>query len=722
MPKNPLCVAFLWHMHQPDYGDEQTGEIYLPWTRFHAIKDYYDMGALIAAVPGFRATINVVPSLLDQLESYSGGRARETYAAVTLRDASGLEEKDRLFLLRAFFQLPWKHMLLPHPRYRELLERRGMPNDRGEYSGGIARYATQDFRDLQVWFNLSWCGNELRKDPLVGRLLRKGKGYTESEKQQLIEVQMKFVGKIIPFYRQLAEDRAVELSVSPYYHPILPLLCDGRSAREVLPDIPLPQNPFSFPADAAEQTRRAQARFRELFGRTPAGMWPSEGAVSEAAVLAVREAGIQWLASDEGVLYHSLVKSGRRPAPLSAAEKCCAYQWKEGGPSLFFRDHELSDRIGFIYSNWSAGDAVQDFLGRLRARAAALPDDGRHYVVPVILDGENAWEHYPNSGADFLLLLYRRLVEAEDLRPVTLSEYLETEGYRAPLPAIAAGSWIYSCLSTWIGHPEKNRAWEALASARQALQAGRSNGEEDDRLRGAFREMLIAEGSDWFWWFGDDHETQNAAEFDTLFRTHVKNVYRLLGHPYPAELDVPIKRVDLGTHLRNPIRTISPKLDGKVTDYFEWLSAGYATPSGGESMHRASRYLEKVYFGYDQRNFYLRIDLTPPVRRRFPPDSAVEISFVSPQACRWLLACDEGRKWRLAEVTCGPEDIAIAFAGGKVLESSVPLQALGIQDPGEVRFFVSIIQGGREVERFPTNGFFTVPVLPSTLDMEEWIV
>jgi alpha-amylase/alpha-mannosidase (GH57 family) len=722
MAKKPLCVAFLWHMHQPDYGDDQTGEIYLPWTRFHALKDYYDMGALVSQTPGLHVTINMAPSLIDQLCSYGDGKARETYAALALRDAAELEEREKLFLLQGFFQLPWKQMILPYPRYRDLLERRGAPNSRGEYANALKRYSTQDFRDLQVWFNLSWCGNELRRNPAVAQLFSKGKNFTEEEKRQLLDIEIKFVGEVLPLYRRLIHDNGVELSVSPYYHPILPLLCENRSAREVLPDLPLPATPFAFPSDAAEQIRRAQQRFSGVFACPPAGMWPSEGAVSDAAAEAAQSSGLRWLASDEGVLYNSLAKSGHPRVPMSATDKYRAYQWRDTRLCLFFRDHQLSDLIGFTYAQWKAEDAVNDLLARLRSIHTAVPDDGRHYIVPIILDGENAWEHYPNNGTDFLTSLYRRLTESDKLRTVTFSEFLDLEGHRGQLKTLAAGSWIYSNLSTWIGHPEKNRAWDILASARQALDSCQREGMDLQQLEAAFHEVMIAEGSDWFWWFGDDHETQNAAEFDTLFRTHVKNVYRLLGKQYPLNLDVSIKRTDARALYRTPLHTISPTIDGKVTDYFEWLSAGFATPLGGESMHRTVRYLEKIFFGYDTGHFYLRIDFTAAARKKLPPRLAVELVFVSPQSRRLSLIYDEQGRWQLAAWDCPVPGLAARFAGGRIIESAIPLEALGVKGPEEVRFFIDITQNVHQIERFPTNGFLSVPVDPWTLDQEEWIV
>lgn len=717
MAKKPLCVAILWHMHQPDYGNEETGEIYLPWTRFHAVKDYYDMGALVAAVPGLHVTINVVPSLINQLEAYSKRTAGETYAALTLRKATELDEREKSFLLRSFFQLPWKQMILPYPRYNELLDRRGAAESDGRFSAALKRYSHQDYRDLQVWFNLSWCGNELRRNPAIAEMFRKGRDFTEEDKARLMDHQAAFIGRILPLYRKLLEEHGVELSVSPYYHPILPLLCDSRSAREVTPDLILPPSLFSYPGDAREHMVRAQSRFREVFGQAPRGMWPSEGSISDATSGMAQDLGLRWLASDEGVLLNSLRKSGRGGATLSLEQRCRVWS-RAGGPALFFRDHTLSDLIGFTYSRWSAGEAVADFLDRLRRIYDALPDDGQHYVEPVILDGENAWEQYPQNGSEFLELLYRRLVAADFLRTVTFSDFLELEPHREPLDTIAAGSWIYSCLTTWVGHPEKNAAWEALSAARQAF-ARYDSTDARERER-AFREVMIAEGSDWFWWYGDDHQTENAVEFDNLFRSHLKNVYRLIGKAYPIGLDVPIKKADIRTQYRNPVHTISPQLDGKVTDYFEWLAAGFATPAGGGAMHQVVRHLEKVFFGYDTGQFYVRLDFTGGLQK-LPSEVSVQLHFVAPNECLMVIGRAGGQWGCRAFRSPIPDQIAKA-AGVKILEMGIPLKALGVEEPDEVRFFVTLLDKDRELERFPSTGFLVVPVAPFSLDEQEWMV
>jgi alpha-amylase/alpha-mannosidase (GH57 family) len=724
MPKEPLCVAFLWHMHQPDYRNAQTGEIHLPWTRFHAVKDYYDMAAYVERAGDMHITINLVPSLIDQLNDYRSGNVDEVQAFLTLRDAASLTVREKEFLLRTFFQVSIDHMLRPFARYRELYDRRGAADENGEFTAGIRLYTTQDYRDLQVWYNLAWCGPELRKDPEVAGLLEKGGSFTEDDKKRLLEIQCSFIGRILPFYRRLAESPTFELSVSPYYHPILPLLCDLRAARESQPSIQLPVGSFACPQDAREQIRRALQCCVDNFGRPARGMWPSEGALSDAALELAKEAGLSWLASDESVLWNSLNRERGLHGPLAPQLKYKVYHWGEGdsGPCLFFRDHTLSDLLGFSYCHWDPADAVSDFLGRLRTIHQSLPDDGRYYVVPIILDGENAWEHYPGNGAEFLQRLYRQLVDSPDLRTVTFAEFLELEAHRESLRSIVSGSWIYGNLATWIGHPEKNRAWELVAATRRVFSAGPVEELEPEATKSAFREMMIAEGSDWFWWFGDDHQNENAAEFDTLFRSHLKNVYRLLGKTPPADLEEPVKKARPKIRHKNPVHTMTPQMDGIVSDYYEWISAGYALPGGGESMHRVEHLLEKIYFGFDLKSLYLRIDLAPGTISTFPLTAAIQLSFVFPQKCSLRLERTEYADWRCIPTVWPVPELAPTLAARRILELDLPLNALGVQKATDVTFSISIVDNGHEMERFPLTGLLTLPVDPWGLDQQEWLV
>jgi alpha-amylase/alpha-mannosidase (GH57 family) len=723
MSKRPLCVAFLWHMHQPDYRKTQTGEIYLPWTRFHAIKDYYDMGALAERGGNVHLTINLVPSLIDQLEAYASGTADEIQSVLTLRDASSLNNEEKAFLLRTFFQLSPAHMLFPYPRYKELLDRRGPIGENTTFAS-MDSYTVQDYRDLQLWYNLTWCGPELRRDPEIAGLFEKGSGFTEEDKKRLLEIQRSFIGRILPYYRKLSNAGAVEFSISPYYHPILPLLCDLRAARESLPSVALPADSYTFPQDAREQIDRSLQVYEQLFGIRARGMWPSEGALSDASLSLARGAGLRWLASDESVLWNSLHGNAGVTGPLAPERRYSAYRWGGGdsGPCLFFRDHALSDLFGFAYYSWGATDAVADFLTRLRAIHESLPDNGRHYVVPVILDGENAWEHYPENGSIFLELLYRRLSEAGDLKTVTFSEFLDLENHREPLRSVVAGSWIYGNLATWIGHAEKNRAWELLASARRSLSSFQLENPNAPNIGPAFREIMIAEGSDWFWWYGDDHQTENAAEFDALFRSHLKDVYRLLDETPPLSLDEPIKKVRARIRSRNPVHTLTPQIDGRVSDYFEWISAGFAIPGGGDSMHRTERLVDKVFFGYDSQFFYLRIDLAPGMVETFPPSGCIRVHVTSPEKCVLALECTENREWRCRNVHGIYGAQAARFAADRIMELALPLEALGVRKPAEVTFFISVLDNDRELERFPSTGLLSVPTDPWGLDQQEWMV
>jgi alpha-amylase/alpha-mannosidase (GH57 family) len=724
MLKKPLCVAFLWHMHQPDYRETQTSEVYLPWTRLHAVKDYYDMAAHVERAGNVHVTINLVPSLLDQLEAYSSGKVNEVQATLTLQDAATLDPREKAFLLRTFFQLSPVHMLRPYPRYMELYERRGMADDRGEFSAGLSLYTTQDYRDLQLWYNLAWCGPELRKNPEIAGLLEKGRGFSEEDKRGLLEIQCAFIGRILPYYRRLAESRAVEFSISPYYHPILPLLCDLRTARESLPSIDLPADSYVYPQDAKEHIHRALENYSRNFGHSAQGMWPSEGALSDAALALARDAGLRWLASDENVLWNSLSREGRVHKLLSPERKYAAYRWggDDCGPCLFFRDHTLSDLFGFSYCHWDPAAAVSDFMGRLRAIHQSLPDDGRCYVVPIILDGENAWEHYPGNGAEFLQALYQQLANSSDVRTVTFAEYLELEPFREPLPSIVSGSWIYGNLATWIGHPEKNRAWELMAAARRTLSSAQLQDANARSVEAALREMMIAEGSDWLWWFGDDHPTENAAEFDSLFRSRLKNVYMLLGEVPPADLHEPIKKAQPKTRHKNPTHTMTPQLDGIVSDYYEWISAGCAVPGGGESMHRTDRLLEKIYFGFDLRSLYLRIDLAAGAISNFPLTAAIQIRFTFPRKCSVALERTEQKGWHCTLTDWPAPDRIPAIAADRILELDFPLDALGLQKADDVTFSILIMENSHERERFPSTGSLTVTVDPWGLDQQEWIV
>ena len=490
----PVDLLFLWHHHQPDYRSPRDGRALLPWVRLHATKDYLDMALHLESHPGVHATFNFVPSLLDQLdEAVAGGH--EALFDLLARPVESLSESERAIVLSRCVAAP-RHALERWPRFRAL----GLRVARARGSG-INPPTANEVLALECWFLLSWLDPLLLGEPEAAAAVATGGDFLEEHRDGLLTLYHRTLAQVIPAYRVLAERGQVELSESAYYHPIVPLLVDVRTARRARPEIALPGEPFAAPEDAERQIRRAFERHARAFGAPPAGMWPSEGSVSpEAAELAVR-AGARWLATDEGVLWHSL-PAGERHRPM--LYQPWRYRTSAGEVTLFFRDRELSDRIGFVYHHWDTAEAVADFIGRLRriAREQVIP--GRRPLVSVILDGENCWENYPADGGPFLEALYVALEAAGDIRTVTPSEVLAKEPPAAELHDLHSGSWIDADYHIWIGHPEKNRAWELLARARRALIEARKTPEDSPA---AWESLYAAEGSDWFWWFGEDHYT-----------------------------------------------------------------------------------------------------------------------------------------------------------------------------------------------------------------------
>ena len=561
MTAQRLSVAVLWHMHQPDYVDGMTGRPAMPWVRLHGLLSYYDMIRLVREEPGARAVFNVVPSLLRQLDDAAAGRTEDDFQRLSRLDPSELDEADRLILLRDFFSFNHARRFVELPRLRELWEIRGGDDRESLDPEALVRFGDQDLRDLQVGFNLAWCGRTLREDPRVARLFVKGRDFSETEKQELLEVQRGFLGRILPAYQEAVESGQVELSCTPLNHPILPLLCDTEAAREAIPDLPLPRMRFRRPGDAWYHVHTALTETERLCGVRPAGMWPAEGSISEPALRVFQTEGVRWVATDQGVLEGSWAKAGEA-GPAGGHFR--PYRWGgEGAPAIFFRDTGLSDNLGFRYQSWPADDAVADLLHHLEIIRQGMPDEG-DFLVPLILDGENPWEFYPDNGIDFLQRFYAQIARTPTLRWSTFSDFLARSEEPAVLPTVRAGSWIRADFTTWSGHPEKNLGWDYLSGVRDAFEAeleaadalrevtladGRTVSAPDPAKVGPGRDgalakamaaMANAESSDWFWWYGDDNPTDFGREFDALFRRHMANTARHLGHDPDPRLDTPV--------------------------------------------------------------------------------------------------------------------------------------------------------------------------------------
>ena len=551
-----IHLALIWHQHQPAYAcvsrEAARGSYRAPWVRLHALRDYFSMAALVAEQPGLRATINLTPILLQQLEDYVSG-ATDAALELTMIPAERLTAAQRERVLSTFFDADWHTQILAHERYAELFLRRAA---RGTFD-------SQDIRDLQAWFSLAWFAPELRESH-VRRFVEKGRGFTPGDIDDIVAIQLQIIAQVAPLHAALQRDGRIEVSTTPYAHPILPLLIDTDGATIDRPGATRPQR-FSHPEDADAQIARAVEQYARVFGQPPRGMWPAEGAVSQASIALYARHDIAWIASDRGVLE----RSGKHGYEVDRPEvQCRPYRAEENGRSvaMFFRDTSLSDAVGFRYASWSDQDAAaRDFVRDLEQRLADKLDTDERRVATVVLDGENAWGRYPGEGRPFLRALYRELAASKTIETTTPAAFLEgTDGTTARraierldrVHDLFTGSWIDEVgsapgvdLGTWIGEPEENEAIDLLREAREGIDLATAPGS-------ALEALFRAEGSDWFWWFGSDQDSGHDDFFDDLFRAHVADVYRMLGRAVPESVGRSIVPRAVSWQFTAPVREI----------------------------------------------------------------------------------------------------------------------------------------------------------------------
>ncbi len=723
-----LWVAFLWHMHQPYYKDLRTNQYQMPWVRLHSLKDYFDMAAVLDDYPSIHQTFNLVPSLIEQIQDYASNQGYDEHLILTEKPAKDLTQVEKEKILSSFFSCNRNTMIYPHPRYYQLLEKRG----EGSYKlkSAVQDFEIQDFLDLQVWSNLAWVDPIFENDPLISYLLKKGANFTEEDKRRLISKARDIIGLILPKYKELQDKGQIEVTVSPYFHPISPLICDTEVARFALPNIQLPKERFSYPEDLDAQIDQGIKLYEKAFGRKPQGMWPSEGSVSEEIIPRVAKFGIKWIATDEEILRLSAMLSNTRIRKPVSYEECVLYKpykisagstglVEDTELSIVFRDHALSDLIGFVYSSWDAEEAVDDFIKRLHKIRESLPqEDLSQSLVSIILDGENCWEYYKNDGHDFLSSLYTRLSEDKFLRTTTISAFLERTKEFKRLPRLFAGSWINHNFRIWIGHPEDNLAWDLLKMTRDALveyqQEVKEKPESKEILEKAWKEIYIAEGSDWCWWYGDEHQGPNTDEFDRIFRSHLLYVYELIQKEPPEILYQSIKSKFVSTYFLSPTGYVKPIIDGKNTHYYEWQQAGvFDCLKAGGTMHRAESEALRILFGFDEKNLYFRIDTTLPNEKYKSESYEFILELIEPPRYKISIKNDKAALFkRINETEWKPISLDLNFSFSKIMELSVPIDLLKFKEQKEIWFRLMVKKGEKEQERWPSTDVirFDLPV------------
>ena len=605
-----LYVNLTWHQHQPLYYKNEDGVYTRPWVRVHATKDYYDMAALLKEFPQVRATFNLTPVLIRQLDDFTENGARDLYWQLAEVPAGQLSDEQKEFILTRFFDANWDNIIARFPRYQELLNLRG-GTDEAAIARAMQVYTEADYRDLQVWFNLAWFDPDfLAAEPLKA-LVDQGRDFSEADKALVFTQVRAVMADVIAVHKELQDSGQIEVITTPYAHPILPLIYNSDLAAVGNPTTKLPER-FSWPNDAIAQLARSVEVYQAHFGRTPQGLWPGEGAVAQEIVPLVAGAGYQWMATGEPVLAASLGMAGfTRNASETVLEADALYrpyvvQGEDGEVmTIFFRDGVLSDKIGFTYSQTDPQQAAADLMARLENIRAELKKEGAQgpHIVSIILDGENAWEYYPNDGKDFLRAMYQAFSDSQTIRTVTPSEYLALYPQQRALDDLFPGAWFSPNYDTWIGEDEENQAWDYLGRvrahlAKYDLSGSRTASAEAVALAQDY--MYLAEGSDWFWWYGADQNSGQDEYFDQGFRALLMSVYQALGDDVPEFLYVPI----IPPAAAEPARAIngseSPLVDGLVGTG-EWDTAAlYGDAQAGGMGH--------FYLAQDNENLFVRLD------------------------------------------------------------------------------------------------------------------
>ncbi len=735
-----IRLVLLWHMHQPFYKDMVTGEYRLPWVRLHALKDYYGMVKLLDEFPEVHQNFNLVPSLVMQIQDYVSGQARDPFFDLVAKPASDLTQNERQFALRYLFQANPVNMIGRYPRYRELWERYRATYDRPE--GPESYFMTRDYADLQVLSQLAWFDEYFLSDTQVASLIAKGEDYTRDDQQLMIAKERELLAAVLPAYSAAAARGSLELSATPYYHPILPLLCDTNAGAQSTSGLHLPARRFQRPEDARHQIERALDFHQDVFGVRPQGVWPSEGSVSDEAIALAHGCGVKWMATDEGVLGRSLNfnfhrDGGGRLQGEGAERLYTIYRYQKGDSQMHmvFRDHCISDLIGFVYSGMPAHDAANHLIANIKDSARPVLNKGKDAVVSIILDGENAWEYYPQSGREFLRRFYDGLQRDPEIDAVTLSEAIDRHNPEdfGRLEKVVPGSWINANFNVWIGAPEDNRAWDLLSDAREYYDRNSQRVSAAQRKL-AWEELLIAEGSDWNWWYGPEHHSANDKDFDQLYRKHLSNVYYALEGVPPEELSTPLISGAPRPSYIPQSAYVRARVDGAISGYFEWMgAASYTSDQRTSAMHGKQFLLDAVYAGVDANSVSGRLDFHEgvpqgPYRlvvnlevrrdgkdRKSPLESySLQADMLESTVLRWTLTNgDERRKLASFAADNGNKSTnGVEVALGEIFELRVPFVLIGAQEGSRIRLRFAIWRDHLPVDSLPLEGWIDLYAVP----------
>ena len=611
-----LSIAFYWHMHQPVYQLSPTGDFLMPWVRLHAVKDYLDMALWAKKFDKLKLNFNFVPVLINAIINYGENEAHDIHSRLTITPQDELTNEDKIFILNNFFDANYQTMILANPEYHRLYQ---IVQSSGTEDTSI--FSNQEYADLMALFNLAWIDPSFKtSNSELKKLVKKGKNYTLEDRIAIIQIQRDIIKKIIPTIRKLIEKNKIEITTSPYYHPILPILLDYKNIKKNSSPANDLQD-LKTDLDAKMQTKMALDRIEEVFGKRPRGVWPSEQCVSAKTLEMLSSLGVEWSLSDEGILANSInfeFEHDFKGYIKVHYHLLKSYKYKTSTSDLkmVFRESTIPNLIGFEYQNHNPIATANDLYDRIKVlQSKILSSPDNEHLLTIALDGENCWENYLEDGASFLKTLYTLITEDDSLETVLLSDYLEKTKEDKLLPKIASGSWINRNFKLWIDEPVKDIAWTYLKRVRQDFANFVKREPLNPNIELARRELFICEGSDWFWWYGEPNDSGRDNIFDFLFRTHLKNVYRYLDLDTPKYLDDPLSDISTSKPSKYPKSLITPSINGKnvVDEDDEWNNAGYIEIPDGPVL-RESKLFDKIRFGNDQNNFYLKFHLNKYIK------------------------------------------------------------------------------------------------------------